>query len=395
MTTAWRGTAWRLQLCTFLTVYSTGCSESVRGPVRDRPSSTDADMVAVDVIGAEDTTIGPILSMARFRDGYWAITRGKERLALFGLDGNPRRHFLTNGNGPDQVGAAMHVDVDADGHAIIWDGLNSRVLKVAPSGSVEIIRRGTEWKADIGDSPRQLVGGAPLGIAAMDGGLVAAVVEGPFRDASDFVRATLVLDNAQSRMVLWSFGETQQWLDSLLPQMPLRRPFPLWTRCGRNALAIYDPRDQAVRRIDLNGKVLGQWKVAQAPQTLTEEQVRWFVFHQIRILAPPAASDAQLQRMAFDAPREAVGGYSNLAPAYVRIRCSESGTVYLQRFEVSRHRAAGTEVWDVISSTGVPRVLRLPTNFQLKIAEDSALVGVLTDLMDVPHLAVGRVPASP
>ena len=60
------------------------------------------------------------------------------------------------------------------------------------------------------------------------------------------------------------------------------------------------------------------------------------------------------------------------------------------RFEVSDRRASGTEIWDVDSPSGAAQVIRLPVNFQLMAAEDTLLIGVLTDLMDVPHLAVGR-----
>ena len=134
--------------------------------------------------------------------------------------------------------------------------------------------------------------------------------------------------------------------DSLLPQTPLRRPFPLWTRCGRKLLVVYDRRDQAVAAASISiGQVLKQCRVSRRlPQSLRQEQVRWFAFHQIRILAPASASDAQLQRMAVAAPRECNHGVSRTWPPRTSESTATSGTVFLQRARSLQVSVAGTEV---------------------------------------------------
>lgn len=375
-----------------LTCAACGGSEGGAPSTLDIVRGDSAVFVPVEMLGPVDTMIGAIRSMANAPSGYWAAVSGSAQLALFHADGSPQAHLLSRGNGPDQANGVGHVDSDDDGNAIIWDGRNSRLLRVTPAGAVEIIRTGEDWAGNLGESPRQSVGGTQLGIAVVKGGVVAAVVPGRLRDASDYSRMTLILDTGNGRRALLSFEKTLAWLDSLQPKKPMRRPFPLWTRCGREKLAIYDPRTQSASQLDLTGRVLKTWPVPKAPVPLSEREVRLFAFHQVRIMAPAMVSDPELRQMVLSAPAQAIEPFATLAPAYSSIQCTSSGTILLQRFEVSDRRASGTEFWDVVGDSTLPKVFRLPANFRLRIAGDTLLVGVVSDLMDVPHIGVGRWP---
>jgi hypothetical protein len=367
---------------------SVGCGDQ-RPPARMGDASLHLQ-VAVTPLGEVDSTSSAIHSLAGGSAGYWATVSGSFQLLRFDRDGNGSGQFLGRGQGPDQAGRIHSVEAEPDGAAIVWDGENGRVIRVDQAGAISILRSGPEWRMVLAGPSRQLLGGVTMQIAAMDSALVAGVIDGEFYSTSDYGRLVLIRDDGTKRDTIWSFSNTQRWLDSLVPGRPLHRPFPLWARCDRNTLAVYDAPSQSVHLIDTRGRIGATHKVPKAPAQIDERLVRLFSFHQMRTLAPSTVPDEELRAMALDAPASAITAFSTLVPAYSRMLCTESGAVLLQRFEASEARASGTEFWDVVGPIEGATLLELPTNFRPRLATDTELIGVELDSLDVPRLATGR-----
>lgn len=103
---------------------------------------------SVDIIlsrvASPDTVLGAVRDLGIGDAGYWIAAAGTIGLAYYDRD-LETRFYPSLSAGPYQVRSALSLDVTESGHALVWDGILSRVVEVLPSGDVVPVVSGPDW----------------------------------------------------------------------------------------------------------------------------------------------------------------------------------------------------------------------------------------------------------
>ena len=166
-------------------------------------------------------------------------------------------------------------------------------------------------------------------------------------------------------------------------------PNPLWAICPDATLALYDPLQNSIRRLTLDGSE------TQAAVTLPEERRvevtadRVFgLMYPLLVVMIPADErpDSAILRAGFEADfDEARAEMSTVFPQYADVQCTTGGTIWLQPFDADGPMGRGSS-WLRISGEETRRV-RLPDNFTpFRFTADRAY-GVVLGEYDIPSIA--------
>jgi hypothetical protein len=374
----------------------TSCLIGCGACTTESEGGSDAGSVSVlplkwSVLIPADTNLGRIKAVAIGRDHLWAVASGDPLLVRYRFDGTAASYPLRVGDGPAQARFAASLDVDDYDNAYIWDGILGRIMRIAPSDQVDIVASGPHWR-QINQVPTwEFLGGTINQLAVLSDRILLGMIATTTNGSGDLSRTVVASLAKAGQDSILSFGRLNRWIDSTGGGRRFA-PFPLWTRCGRSHLAVYDPSSTAVKVLDSSGLETRRIEVSSGFQVRSDSLARALFFHRLLASTQGAIPLAQIMQRVFGAPSGALKEAASVLPKYVNLLCTPSGVVFLQRLEVSMTKGPGQGRWEMREPNRLPTLIELPGDLTLVAADDERLIAIQADSFDVATIVVAEWP---
>lgn len=163
-------------------------------------------------------------------------------------------------------------------------------------------------------------------------------------------------------------------------------PIPLWSFCPDRTLAVYDPLENVVQRVESNG--IERARHALPPErrvALTDDRM-FRMIYRLMLQEMPAGGrpDSVEFRRQLEAEMRAFSSeFASVFPEYNALACGSGSTVWLQFYDVD----AEPTLWLRIEPDGTTRRVRFPERFTPYRFTGGRIWGVLRDEFDVATLA--------
>lgn len=371
-----------------------GCSRS-----DDRATENEPGVVSLAVRRTfpPDTVLSSIRDIGIGDSVVWIAASGEVPMAMYSLHGGPPTYPVTQGRGPDQLRSAYSLDVDESGSAIVWDGELGRVVRIQPSGSIDILYSGDSFR-QLHLAPRwDYLGGRINQVSVQSGRLTIAKNDSSRMGSGDLARSVLHSNSGPDGQwePVHAFSSTDRWLDSVLVGGRLFAPFPLWQRCGRDTTVVYTPEDGVITYYDLQWRAVRRIPTQIHPRARTDSIARDLFYRRLVRSTAGRVPFEILASQVLSAPVDALAEAASTTPSYVNLICTESGTVLLEQLVSTMAADSPDSRWEVYEIDLPPWTFVVPDGFTLMAAKDSLLVGFNVDSLDVPSLAIADWPDRP
>ena len=202
---------------------------------------------------------------------------------------------------------------------------------------------------------------------------------------------------------LWSgrltyIPESQTGQDTLLTYDQLRsEPYqaglqlfasaPLWTVCNDEYIAVLNPTDSVVTRLDTGGKA-GSVKIPIALRPLTPDVVETWVDHRLELALSEEnveVDPATLAAIRQEALTEAMGAAAEVQPP-TKILCDDEGRLWVQGFSVELDLQGYGREWAVFENEQLAASVTLPPRVWPLYLNREDIIAVWKDDFDVERL---------
>lgn len=356
----------------------------------DSPSQSSASQTVeyeVTLLARSDTLDRVKDVLVRSNGDLWVLSSSPPFIAVFDSTGALRRSGGRHGRGPtDYLYPFLFVEQNENGTETVGviDLGRHQLLQVdsslVPSQYRELRLIGGTMRADMPN----LVSSLPFAVALSDQSVIASRVPRSISTEVDLGTQELVELREDSIRSIAKFTSQSagryRWLKS----------YPLWHSCAMNGLAGIDAKHQFLYRIDSSGHLdSANLPFSEHRRPVTEAAIKRNLRHHIELeyldngqRSTPAYIDSAVNRVfrGIDIAK------SDSLPVFAAVRCSNTGTPWLQAFDLEESPVGAGRVWWRRNAVGWDKVI-LPKGFRpFRIIEDR-LVGISTDSVGVEHLA--------
>lgn len=375
------------------------------------PSPQDVER-RVEVLPESVHVVGTSEAIARVTDlqpvadgGVWLLNSVEVEpfFVLLGSDGQIEREFGRSGGGPAEFGAPVALVRDPEGEVWTYDLLRHALIRISTEE-----RRELRLPHD-SLAPPQLISFVGAGIFparpwlkdGMGGFLFARIRPGSAQPFSGlgFWNADVVVVRADSPApsleVYAPVADLVGNPASRYSRATKILPYPLWAVCGDGTVALYDPLENELRRIDGNGRLLGavllphERRVALTFEMMYGIALRDFHEQATGQLPDSAAARRQFERMFSELEAQS----ANVFPEYSDLHCAPGGTVWLQPFDVVTGPLGRGPNWYRISQDGSRTLFVFPEAFRALRFESDRIWGTVIDSLGITSAAWIRVDA--
>jgi hypothetical protein len=375
----------------FIAAVLLGCAPAGGEERRVRVSSED-----VQVVGTAEV-IARIADLQPAGDGrVWLLNSIEPFFVILDADGQVERAFGRAGGGPAEFGAPLALAYDPESGAVwTYDLLRHALIDVS-SEALRHVRLPQDSLA-----PTQLISFAGAGVfparpwlgVGRGGLLLGRVRPGtapPFSGLglwhADILR---VRTDSPTLEVHTPVADHLGDPASRYPRAIQFLPYPLWTVCADDTMALYDPLENELRRIDASGRVLSV--VALPPERrveLTFDRMFGIAYRQLHEEASGPLPDSAQLRLQFTAmfsewERES----ADVFPEYADLHCARDGTLWLQPFDIVTGVLGRGPDWYRISRDGTRTRFTLPGGFTPQRFEVDRIWGTIRDSLGIASAA--------
>jgi len=342
-----------------------------------------ADLTVLD----SDTVLSDIRDL-RWSDGYlWALSRFEPNVAVFSSDGRLVASFGVRGQGPGEFGTPWSLVLPAEADSAdmyVWDAGDKRLEGFVTSGA---FTGGVPLAIDYGSvltSFETSYYGEPLRVRRFGSSLVIGISSGLIASADHLWSSTLTeLSSTGGSREIAAFSN---FFPQDHPEMPRALgPVPLWTACGRESVAIFDPFSGDVRVVTAAGMNTTTYSTHVPRPPIGEADVRRWVEMSLAAEAHEIGFDpdpAQFRQIVEGAVADLVGQVpSNASP--VSIRCDPAGQLWLQGFSTETDPRGYGSTWYGMEPQ---RVVEFPPGFRPLDFQNARVYGVFTDDLGVQRI---------
>ena len=167
-------------------------------------------------------------------------------------------------------------------------------------------------------------------------------------------------------------------------------PYPMWTACPDESLAVYDPNANLLRRLSPDGVELSQHELPPERRELMDAE-RVFSTVYPGVLRNRLMVDAPGREVLYDAFRRDYTArateFSDVFPEYAHLTCSRPDTLWLQVFDSSQGQLGRGPRWLKIQGDGDVETVLFPQNFRPMRFQDGRIWGTHIGEFDVEYVA--------
>jgi hypothetical protein len=229
-------------------------------------------------------------------------------------------------------------------------------------------------------------------MVALTNGVIVGRMDRSSAGSGDFDRLAFVRLAADGRDTVLQLSPSHSALDSVMTGAKLFAPFPLVARCGRGAIAVYQPSENRVFVYDSLWRMSRSVAVAAAPSAMTLGIAKELFIARAIISANGKLSNEEIRHHMDGVPLRALRATARSIPAYSHLLCTSSGRILLEKFKVGTAGVPQRGEWEVHPREGAAVTFLLPAGFRLFDASDAILAGVLLDSLDTPRVAIADWP---
>ena len=324
----------------------------------------------------------------------WTLTQAPPFLRAYDRKGRMLADFGTSGEGPGELRNAWTLSATTPaGSVIVWDhGSRSRSVFDAAGNFATSTPAPIAPGGVILGNIKSVTFGDPFRVAEDSTGLWVARYPGGITRAADFWNGRILrITNGESEpRVLVDFAADLRGAESRVPAMGLA-PVPLWDGCPDGSVAVLDPVDRSLHLYAPGESDSRRIPLPWIGRPFSHEERLAYVRAMIRAeMAGTDISDAEIDRAAEDVLAGGGDQMPTEAPIGIDLRCSP-GRVWIQEFDGSSHHVGYGGAWRVVSLNDRTQRFRrviFPDGFIPHRITDSSAIGIVTDSVDLQHVAV-------
>ncbi|HSM07246.1 MAG TPA: hypothetical protein VK858_21645, partial [Longimicrobiales bacterium] len=295
----------------------------------------------VHVLGTSDE-ITLVAELLPGDDGrVWVMNTAAPWFLVFDSTGAVERSFGRQGGGPEEFGFPVGLVRGPDGHVWTYDLMRHALTRISTSERRTVsIPQETATPPTLVSFENATLRSGPLWMEA-SGDQILVARSGGTEGAEYSARlwhAEIVgipLDEAATPTgdPILSLAELVGSSEERYPGATMFAPYPLWSSCPGGAFAVYDPNENALRRVAPPGEELGEVRLPPERRVpLNAQGLFDMTFRQIRDEMPSAQRpDSAEWRRLMDEQFARLGPRgADVFPEYADLQCTPDSTVWLQ-----------------------------------------------------------------
>jgi hypothetical protein len=381
---------------TLLAAWLSACTEVPRADAGTETTAPAAGAEAdadVHVLGTSES-LARVVDMVIQDDGtIWVLNQTEPYFIAFDANGVVQRAWGRQGGGPSEFRGPRSLVVGPDGDVWAFDpgahGLARVSVEESEPKRIAFPRDSLPPNRLVAMEYLGLPEG-PLWLGAAAGRFVLGRSQ-PARDVGRPLYGSEIVSigDTGAPSVVLALGDHMPGPPPEFANAALFVPNPLWDVCPEGVLALYDPVQNTVRRLTLDGTETTAAVPLPAAKRLevTPDRVFGLMYRFMTAMMPAdERPDSAFMHAAFEAEfSEASAEMSPVFPEYANIQCTADATIWLQPFNVDGSLGRGP-LWLRISGDEV-RELRLPERFEPFRFVPGRVYGVTLDELDIPSIA--------
>lgn len=378
------GTRPKLPLCCWLALGAVACSESggegIEVPVVQVPES-ELTVIPSDLV------LNDIRDL-RWSDGYlWALSRFEPFVAVFDGAGDEVAAFGTRGDGPGEIGTPWSLarpNVNDPADMYVWDAGDRRLEGFARSGEFVADQRVDVDYGVVLLHFDQTWYGEPFRVRRAASGLLLDTSTGQIGRGSSLWASDLkFIVPGEEPITVADFGD-------FLPEGQgdvswALGPVPLWTTCGLDQVAVFDPFGEEIHLMSPDGEQRGTVPAVVPKTPLGEGDVRQWIDAALRNEARETGidiTDQDIRQLAEETVAELM---ALLPPASspVAMRCDPDGRIWLQGLSTETDPRGFGRTWYTVEPA---LAVEFPVGFRPIDFQRDRVFGIVTDDLDVQRI---------
>lgn len=342
----------------------------------------------------EDPTLHDVRGLAVGPGGdLWVLAGLEPFVRRYDAEGRLALRAGRRGDGPGEFRNPWGLvpTGDASHPVAVWDVGTRRVTRLdqegepGPDRPLALSRSGTV-RGDI----QSITYGEAYKVRPYGEGYLVQDEPAGVSHAADYLMSDLlVVDSAGAvRDTLVRFSRTMRDFARELRAARMLVPIPLWTTCPDGEAVVLDPFRHRLTWYGPGGDSLRAAALPADGRPITNDDVRRYLRRVLEQEArdvdiPPEVLENRLEEIVSQA-RDAFG---TEAPPAVDLLCDADGRLWIERFSTADHPLGYGRTWLVLDDGTRVRRVRFPAGFRPRVIGPDRGVGVLTDSLDVQHVA--------
>ena len=370
------------------------------------PKLPDTSMFEVEIAPSALTTfqegeeLWGVRDIVESGEVIWVLTAAAPFLRAYDHSGRMLADFGKSGDGPGELRNPWILSAaTSPGGVVAWDLATRRRSLFDAAGNFVTSTATPITRESIRADIRSVTFGDPFRVVEDNTGVWAASYPGGISRGDDFWSGKILRyahGDVEPVMVV-DFAVDLPGAASRVPAMGLA-PVPLWDGCVDGVVAVLDPVDRSLHLYRPGGtkdiQIALPWTARPLSHEERLEYVRAMMRHETQGTNVAAR---EIERAAADMLARAGDHLAAEAPLGIDLRCS-SGRIWIQEFDGSSHPHGYGRTWMTVArDAATPRFQRVvfPDGFTPYRLTDSMAIGVVTDHVELQHVAVVRLAAVP